>query len=463
MNFCFLHNLIIFYILDFIKSNIDKWDFWSEFDILMQKMNYNETNWIVIWPEFSRICAEIILQRIDKDLFLKLKTEPNNLKLKKNYQIFRYVDDYFVFFNKDEDLDKIEKELKYCLLDYNLHINNNKRKIYEKPIITEISIAKEKIKSLFDEDKLYKIKVLNEDTWEELFQNNTNSKSIINEFKIIVKESWVKYSDILNYFLVVIEKNLNQTINKYIWLNEISKSDKSKDNFITFIINILDIIFFFYSTSPKVSFTIKVTIIINIILAIFKKKKKELIKLTITDIDLIKKRIFDWILQILDKHNNENFKEIDSIYLLNILQALWDNYLLDKEKFIFLFKKFYWESLTYFSIISILYYIWSDTKKYVDVKKDLLKNIIKKFAKEQENIQQKTELVLLMFDLINCSYLDPDFKIKIINNFPWIKMKPITEKQEIIKYINENNLSFTNWKSKNKLDYIIKKKKIDVY
>jgi len=86
------------------------------------------------------------------------------LKLKKNYQIFRYVDDYFVFFNKDEDLDKIEKELKYCLLDYNLHINNNKRKIYEKPIITEISIAKEKIKSLFDEDKLYKIKVLNEDT-----------------------------------------------------------------------------------------------------------------------------------------------------------------------------------------------------------------------------------------------------------------------------------------------------------
>ena len=31
----------------------------------MQEMNYNETNGIVIGPEFSRIFAEVILQQID--------------------------------------------------------------------------------------------------------------------------------------------------------------------------------------------------------------------------------------------------------------------------------------------------------------------------------------------------------------------------------------------------------------
>ena len=34
----------------------------------MQRLNYNETNGIVIGPEFSRIFAEIILQRVDKEV-----------------------------------------------------------------------------------------------------------------------------------------------------------------------------------------------------------------------------------------------------------------------------------------------------------------------------------------------------------------------------------------------------------
>ena len=40
--------------------------FGDDWDNIMQKMNYNETNGIVIGPEFSRIFAEIILQYIDK-------------------------------------------------------------------------------------------------------------------------------------------------------------------------------------------------------------------------------------------------------------------------------------------------------------------------------------------------------------------------------------------------------------
>jgi len=63
-----------------IKDNIDdsRKTFPGEFDELMQKLNANETNGIIIGPEFSRIFAELILQQIDNDILNKLLTSESN-------------------------------------------------------------------------------------------------------------------------------------------------------------------------------------------------------------------------------------------------------------------------------------------------------------------------------------------------------------------------------------------------
>lgn len=45
-----------------------KESFGSKFDSLMQRMNYNETNGILIGPEVSRIFSEIILQAVDAEV-----------------------------------------------------------------------------------------------------------------------------------------------------------------------------------------------------------------------------------------------------------------------------------------------------------------------------------------------------------------------------------------------------------
>ena len=49
---------------EIVKNNIKSnyFTFGGAFDTLQQKMNYNETNGIIIGPEFSRIFAEILLQ-----------------------------------------------------------------------------------------------------------------------------------------------------------------------------------------------------------------------------------------------------------------------------------------------------------------------------------------------------------------------------------------------------------------
>lgn len=73
--------------------------FGGQFDILMQNLNYGETNGIIIGPEFSRIFAELILQRIDLNVmyYLRDNRDSKRLEFKTDYEIFRYVDDFFVF------------------------------------------------------------------------------------------------------------------------------------------------------------------------------------------------------------------------------------------------------------------------------------------------------------------------------------------------------------------------------
>lgn len=47
--------------------------FFADFDQLMQKMNNNETFGILVGGEFSRIFAEIIFQKMDKELIIQIE------------------------------------------------------------------------------------------------------------------------------------------------------------------------------------------------------------------------------------------------------------------------------------------------------------------------------------------------------------------------------------------------------
>lgn len=58
---------------EYSKMNRGKNSFIACFDLLMRSMNRNETNGILIGPEFSRIFSEIILQAIDTTIESNLK------------------------------------------------------------------------------------------------------------------------------------------------------------------------------------------------------------------------------------------------------------------------------------------------------------------------------------------------------------------------------------------------------
>ena len=103
--------------------------FASKTDKLLQKSNNNETNGILLGPELNRIISDLLLTTIDVDIQNKLK----HLKHKTDYDIYRFVDDYFIFATSKETVENIEKTIKTSLENYNLTLNDSKTEIHETP------------------------------------------------------------------------------------------------------------------------------------------------------------------------------------------------------------------------------------------------------------------------------------------------------------------------------------------
>ncbi|MGL4561225.1 MAG: antiviral reverse transcriptase Drt3b, partial [Brevinema sp.] len=219
------------------KNNVN---FASLFDDLMQNCNYRETNGIIIGSEFSRLFAEVILQRIDKNIEDKLYRE-YDLIFKKDYILYRYVDDFFLFCRQD-DQEKIMCIIKDELAFYKLYINDKKTIEYNRPFVSEQTRLKNQIQELLSKE--FKVNTIekNENS-KEKYKFNTRAIPIITSLKVIVANSEDKYDGISNYILKICEK----------WITEIFNTVSSKSEYcdakdvVESILNTLDIMFFVVS------------------------------------------------------------------------------------------------------------------------------------------------------------------------------------------------------------------------
>lgn len=122
---------------EFSKSNVSIRAFGNDFDTLMQKSNFNETNGIPIGPEVSRIFAEVIFQKIDTLVYDKLAE--SNIVFGAHYEVVRYVDDIFIF-GRDRVVAKtVYEAYSGFLADYNLHSNASKLEMFDRPFFTKKS------------------------------------------------------------------------------------------------------------------------------------------------------------------------------------------------------------------------------------------------------------------------------------------------------------------------------------
>ena len=420
--------------------------FSGQFDILMQNLNYGETNGIIIGPEFSRIFAELILQRIDLNVMHYLRDNRDNknkgLEFKTDYEIFRYVDDFFVFYNDDDTKERILSAYRFHLMEYKLYINDSKSVLFEKPIITGITIAKQKIADLLNNSLTFKVSEEecskddenDKEEKEKRYSFYASSNKLITRFKTIIKETGIAYKDILNYTLACIDRKVLKLIKIY---SDIEDKRKYELKVVKSILELFDFTFFIYSVSPRVNTTIKLCLILSKLTKFTKIRDN----FNHDNRHLIFKKIYDEISLVLWKNKNSEYTQVETLYLLIALKELGKEYRLDESVLCKYFDvkpdkiKFDYD-LNYFSITVLLFYIENRTR-YSTFKNILKEHIKSKFDKN--NKLKMTELTFLLFDLLSCPYIDEGFKKDLLARYD------ITDASDQDKILNRKECWFTKW------------------
>lgn len=436
-------------------------NFGGKFDSLMQRLNHSETNGIVIGPEFSRIFAEIILQRIDRDVEKTLKDE-FELVNKLDYEIFRYVDDFFVFCNTKVIEEQILKTYRIHLKEFKLSINENKTEYYQKPIITQITMAKNKIANLLGDRLNVEIQDFVEGKEDEKNINPkysiyVSSNRLITDIKTIIKETNTSYKDLLNFTLAVVDRRTLSILKKYIkFIKKYpEEKEKSEKKLVETLLAILDVTFFMYSVAPRVNTTIKLSIILVKIIKFSKNNKR----INYENQHVVLKKIFDEVSQVLGKKLNRKYTQVETIYLILILSELGREYRLNEKKLAEYFDINYDDelevysanyTLNYWSITLLLFYI-KDIKRYKKLRKFITNHILKDRFKavKKEKRKPDTELTILLLDLISCPYLSLEYKRKLLYCFD---VRLNEDRDEIIKLRKYWFIKWTNFNLEKELN-----------
>jgi hypothetical protein len=441
--------------------------FGGRFDTLMQHLNYAETNGIVIGPEFSRIFAELILQSVDRALYLKLRAQPFGYYHRRDYEIFRYVDDYFVFYNDDKVRDAILQELQMQLRGYKLQLNSGKAVPYEKPIITPITIAKRRINTLLADVLAYnaersRVGGSGGDSAAEMRFRKTghieiNRGSLITQFKTVIKESGVAPKDILNYSLSVIGALSADLLRNY---RARVRSGVQEAFPHAASLDICYFTFFVYSMYPRANITIKLCRVLNVFTSFLKGKDVH------ADVrHSVFKLIFDNVGLILRKNKTSEHTQQETLFLLILLSELGKDYWLDIET---LCSHFNFEArrgtghfkskfhLNYVSIVVLLFYM-KRKRRYERLRMSVQQAIRHKFKIKKSILRKDTELTLLLLDTLTCPYVDHNVKSDLL------KIYGVTDDALQRAVISKRRYWFTKWTAFDYGKELDAKRSLEVY
>jgi hypothetical protein len=330
---------------EYAKENKNGKRLSSTLDKVMTSTNYGETNGIIVGPEFSRIVAEIVLTRIDKLVYEKIKKE--SLIYKKDYEIVRYIDDVFIFTNSLYGAEVIKKIYIEECHKFKLSINESKAFIETTPFLKDhnwvVKLKKvlNEYFSIFEEPKLLEKTNVRRAT--NFFLNNI--RALIIEFE---KD---KHS-IVSFVLSSLEK---------IWKNLISSSIqhmKNIDNKSYLLFKFVDLIHYILTFSLTASNVIKYS---KLTIYILNEASK------IHDYS-IQELIYNRTLEIIKYHGNRNTEILNLLIILKSMK---------KEVPEDILLNILLSGSNYFSLSATTYYLLEGNRtfRYKKVKKQINKII----------------------------------------------------------------------------------------
>lgn len=442
--------------------------FGQRIDTLMQKSNKNETNGIIIGPEFSRIFAEIILQDVDLKCIKKL--EDVGLEFKKDYEVCRYIDDIFIFAKNEHITKVIFDRFSDELRKYNLHVNESKTKKYTRPFVTSKSRTILKLNEEINKlsQSLYNTIDGNVELTN-VYSHFNISNRFIDKIKSICIDTNSTYNDVSNYVI----SSLEQRVRKLVFLFEMeSEEDEDVLNYryiepederslYRILLVFINIIFHMYSVSHSVTSSYVVSRC-----CLVATKFLDDIK---SDYSLsLKERIFCHIIdfaEIYQSSQRDGHLPLEIINLILITTEFGDEneyeYQFSEH---FLDKLFFSESggISYFNAVSLMYYI-KRFPIYRELHRKLNKAVKKKIDKCTSFSKSSSDFHLAM-DMICCPYIDNKDRSIMLNNITKVSSIQINKADinDALAYF-EANPWFVNWKRINLFNLLEKKLLKSVY
>lgn len=397
----------------------------SEFDELMMRLNYRETNGIVVGPEFSRIFAEVIFQRIDLNVLARLKSE-RGLNYGQHYEVKRYVDDYRVFSYNEDTLNIVEAIIEEELAPYKLFLNESKKETFRRPFSNHLVTAKEDISSLYEE---YSKKWKRGETYRNL--DREDFQTYANKIHKIATSCKVDFESLVRYQLSLFPKTLESI------KESISEGDSLN---IDVLLNIVEIALYVYSLDMNPSTSYKMCKIIMLTHEICKTDNEARIE--------VEQLLRLELKRILDIYVNEYDVSNTNIEVLNILLLIEREGImeLDLNFIIGLFpnidrKKFDWEKMNYFHICTLLF-LFGDKPAFSGEKSRLQRYIVDLYSESKEKNVSQAELVLLLLDYVSCPFVERKRKNELITKAMGVKVDRVGE---IRKKIESYQIWFFDW------------------
>ena len=482
---------------DYFEGKDDS--FASKWDEVMQQLNYNETNGIVIGPEFSRIFAEVIMQHIDLRAETELKKAGFTNKV--DYECYRYVDDFFLFYNNVVVKEKALRVFDELLREFKMTISHEKTTEIERPFITDITRAKNLIDTLLrdtfsfssmeKESEIDDVEDRDEHDAEDEeipIKEESLKKALEQEPHFHLKATHFnkKYKDILtstgvvpkvvaNYTLAIASIHLPRLLKKYDRVFKTLK--KGLDNpeqvayhegckrritqlenrLSNYLLELVDAVFFIFSENERINTTLKLSQVLNEVVIYLDNdykisKTKTIKRFSDKTRAVVFKKIRDEICLVMQRSPMNRDTQLETLYLLPVFRQMRAKYRLtsvELEKYLGVKRK---EDgtlegvpkLNAIAIIILLYYMGSSSE-YNDLREALKEEIMKTYEEMPSTRKQRsTEMAILALDLAACPYLGAksvSYKRKILQSMGISK----TDADAIAEYMKTQKYMFTKW------------------
>lgn len=311
----------------------------------------NRTGSVLIGPEFSRIFAEMFLQRLDVSIERIMSAGYEKYELHRDYECCRYVDDLFFFYNAPKAYAKFYGALNKILNKHRMRINAKKSDNVPTPFINGVTIAKRELRLVVEkmvENRLESVKgiLLRKNAGYYDFPLKMKAQYVITDIKTITSKNNIELSNVSAGLLADLHRKLAKVLDRVDSLMDDYRNaeqsrtldKKGKDiwrgyemQFVYYFREMIKVLFYLFNNDKRMNTSIRVLSILTMIVSycqgtLFDETRSSSKSMSGDAKNKIYKSIVDELCFILKHNHIDMTKGLEICNLMLILKSIPENY-----------------------------------------------------------------------------------------------------------------------------------------